>query len=777
MPKLPKLRADLTLSEQSTADGRVVIAKDFRTGRFFRMREVEAFIAERLDGRTEPATLRLEAERHFGGSLPEEVLRSFLATLAREGLLEGRPPRRAARPPRRSGFRGSLFYLRYPLFDPDRLLSRLQPWTDWMFRRVFIWAAALLATVAVVLVVANWSDLAREVAGLYQLRTVAAIVLTAFAIITAHELAHGMTCKRFGGEVREIGFILIYFQPAMYCNVSDAWLFPEKSKRLLVGLAGPGFELFLWSIATLLWRFSEIDTWVHRVALLVLAISGLKTLLNFNPFIKLDGYYLLSDYLEIPNLRRKSFRYVGDAMRRFFLGVPSPGQLPSRRERRIFAVYGAIASFASFAIAGFALVVSGTYFLDSHQPLALLVATGFLGLVSQRRVRSLFGGTSGSPEDGDTPSAQRGARTSGGRPDPVGSRRRWIWGIAAAAALGLSFFVHLELRIGGRFDVIPVGVTEVRATVEGVVDTVLVTEGGAIAAGQAVARLGGRELDAKAEGFEAQIRETQAELGLLEVGPRSEEIEVARIAAASAKDRLAYAQRRYTMDVQLLESGLVSRKAFDETEAAVAQAESERAAAQARWSQLVRGSRPEEVEAMRARLERLDTELRFVTSERQRLSILSPVSGLVATANRQLQALPGRLVAKGGLVAEVYDPESLVAAITIPEKEIADVSVGQSVVLRARAFPAEVFQGVVRSIAIVASEGGSGPSDPARSNSAAGNSGTRMFLVTATLDNRSRRLQPEMSGQAKILCGPRSIAGLVLRRLVRTFKIEVWSWW
>ena len=180
---------------------------------------------------------------------------------------------------------------------------------------------------------------------------------------------------------------------------------------------------------------------------------------------------------------------------------------------------------------------------------------------------------------------------------------------------------------------------------------------------------------------------------------------------------------------------------------------------------------------MRARLERLDTELRFVTSERQRLSILSPVSGLVATANRQLQALPGRLVAKGGLVAEVYDPESLVAAITIPEKEIADVSVGQSVVLRARAFPAEVFQGVVRSIAIVASEGGSGPSDPARSNSAAGNSGTRMFLVTATLDNRSRRLQPEMSGQAKILCGPRSIAGLVLRRLVRTFKIEVWSWW
>ena len=75
------------------------------------------------------------------------------------------------------------------------------------------------------------------------------------------------------------------------------WLFPEKSKRLLVGLAGPAFELFLWSVATILWRYTETDTWIHRLALVVLAISGLKTLINFNPFIKLDGYYLLSDIL------------------------------------------------------------------------------------------------------------------------------------------------------------------------------------------------------------------------------------------------------------------------------------------------------------------------------------------------------------------------------------------------------------------------------------------------------------------------------------------------
>ena len=231
------------------------------------------------------------------------------------------------------------------------------------------------------------------------------------------------------------------------------------------------------------------------------------------------------------------------------------------------------------------------------------------------------------------------------------------------------------------------------------------------------------------------------------------------------------------MDVQLLDNGLVSRKAFDETEAAVAQSENEVAAAEARWNQLVRGSRPEELDAMRARLERLQTEFQFVVSERQRLSIVSPVAGLVATPNLLLQALPGRLVSKGGLVAEVYDPERLVAAITVPEKEIADVVVGQRVVLRARAFPGEAFDGVVRSIAIVASEGRPAASGTAAGSSNADPSGSRKFLVTASLDNRSRRLQPEMSGQAKILCGPRSVAALVTRRLVRTFKIEVWSWW
>src|SRR5204863_7832804 len=127
----------------------------------------------------------------------------------------------------------------------------------------------------------------------------------------------------------------IYFQPALYCNVSDAWLFPEKSKRLWVAFAGPYFELFLWGLATLTWRITDVETGINYLALIVMITSGIKTLFNFNPLIKLYGYYLLSDWLEIPNLRKKGFACFGDGIKRLFGWKASLLQQISERERRI----------------------------------------------------------------------------------------------------------------------------------------------------------------------------------------------------------------------------------------------------------------------------------------------------------------------------------------------------------------------------------------------------------------------------------------------------------
>src|SRR5262249_31777326 len=148
--------------------------------------------------------------------------------------------------------------------------------------------------------------------------------LTIMAVTTLHEFAHGLTCKRHGGEVHEVGFLMLLLMPCLYCNLSDAWLFPEKSKLLWVTVARAYFELLLWALPVFAWRLTMADTLVHRLAFLVLSACGIQTLFNFNPLIKLDGYYLLSDWLEVPNLQQRALTDFKGWLRRLLWGAAPP---------------------------------------------------------------------------------------------------------------------------------------------------------------------------------------------------------------------------------------------------------------------------------------------------------------------------------------------------------------------------------------------------------------------------------------------------------------------
>src|SRR5438093_4740437 len=399
----PKLRSDLTVSHQQTAAGTVLVVKDPVSSDFFRFRAVEQFVARQLDGQTPLEAVRQRTEKEFGGSLSPEALSAFIKILNQNGLLEsGESTKRNGTADRRR-IRGSPLYFRVKVFDPNRLMARLVRRARCFFTPHFLALSATLILLAAGITVLNWSDLGENVSRLYRLSAVPLLVTIVLVVGSAHEFAHGLTCKYFGGEVHEMGFALIYFQPALYCNVSDAWLFPEKSKRLWVGFAGPYFELFLWALAVLAWRLTDVETWINYVALIVMTSSGIKTLLNFNPFIKYDGYYLLSDYVEIPNLRRKSFRYVGNLIERLFgFGGPIAGEI-TPRERRIRLAYGLVGAVGSFSFLAFIFITAGGYLVENRQPEAILLSTGLLGIKVRRKVRKLFGKPSNSsdPEEDD----------------------------------------------------------------------------------------------------------------------------------------------------------------------------------------------------------------------------------------------------------------------------------------------------------------------------------------------------------------------------------------
>src|ERR1041384_947651 len=318
----PKRRTDLVVSQQESPTGTVYVIKDPAAGRFFQFRAPEFFIVQQFDGQTEPSEIRRRSEEKFGATVSENTFNQFTERLNRLGLLERETSQTEDRCPHRppGRVRGNVFYLRLHAFNPDRTLNRLVRKLAFLFTPAFVVTSASVILLAAVLTVSNWPEILHDFKRLYHPGALPMAWVTLLSVVVMHEFAHGLTCKRFGGKVYEMGLLLIFLQPAMFCNVSDAWMFPQKSKRLWVTFAGAYFEIFVWGMATLMWRVTDQTTALNFLALIVMATSGVKTLFNLNPLIKLDGYYLLSDWVEIPNLRSRAFAYMGRRTRSVLRG-------------------------------------------------------------------------------------------------------------------------------------------------------------------------------------------------------------------------------------------------------------------------------------------------------------------------------------------------------------------------------------------------------------------------------------------------------------------------
>jgi multidrug resistance efflux pump len=793
----PKLRSDLTVSRQQTADGPRSVIKDVRTGRFFRFGELEQFIAEQLDGETPLDVVRQRSEARFDAPLLPEALAAFVRSLEKSGLLEtegagadqdhGASQRRV---------RGSLLYVRFRLFDPDRLFDRLVHRVRFCFTPAFLVLSAALIVLAAGLTTFGWSEVRADLSRLYRLSSIPLFLLVSLGLATAHEFAHGLTCKRFGGEVHELGFLLIYFTPAFYANVSDAWLFPEKSKRLWVGVAGPYFELFLWALATVTWRVTDVDTGINYAALIVMTLSGVKTLFNLNPFIKLDGYYLLSDYLELPNLRKRSFRYVGKLVKRLAGAGEEIVAEVTPRERWVYLAYGLLGSLTSLSVLGYVVITAGGYLIDTHQSWSFLLFAGLAGTKSRRKLRKLFGGAahaSDPEDDGDLGGDGVTPPENGTGPDqpaqpPTPRRAGWPapvkWAALAALALAIASVVRLQLRIGGPVSVLPEENADVRAQVDGIVTAILVDEGDSVRTGDVIARLSNNATVAELHKTEASARETSAELEKLVVGASPEELALANTAVSRVEARLHTARSNLERLQSLFATAAVTRQELEAAQDAVATGEIDLTDARARLELLRRRSRREDIEGARARLEALVAQQRFLQGEIQSFTVVSPTNGIVATPSRQLREMRGQLVTQGALIAKVYDFTVVRAQLIVSEKEIADVHVGQPVALRVRAYPDVAFRGTVTAVATevtpMSSSSSQSTTSTTTSTSSSGSSSggpSRTFVVTTQIDNHDLLLRPGMTGQGKVYAGRRTILGLITRRLARTFKVEFWSWW
>ena len=776
---LPRLRRDLVRRARTDAGGGAGIIKDPVSGEFFRLQEVEGFVAEQLDGETSLARMAERVAEKFGEAPSEAELAAFVKQLDRAGLLENE---RGTRARGRSGrFAGGLLNARLKLVNPERFLNVLSPRAGFFYTSAFAYLSAATILVAVMVGVLNWDMLAGEVVALFRLSTVPLLIATVFVTITLHELAHGLTCKRFGGEVRDMGFMLLYLQPAFYCNVSDAWLFPEKSKRLLVGFAGPYFELFVWALAMLAWRVTDVGTSISQVAVVVLATSGVKTLFNFNPLIKLHGYYLLSDYLDLPNLRKRSFAYVGDWLRRLWRPSHRPAPV-SAREHRIYLTYGAAAWLFSFSLMSYVGLTFSEVLIAEGQRVGFIALAGLLGFRFRSKFARLFGRGRGSePDETSTSESKPPKKKSSNGKRVLRKALRLALKLAGAGALVALLFVgRMELRVAGPIDVRPHHNADVRTGIAGIVEEIYVEEGQHVITGDPIARLSDQETRAELEKTAAEIRQVRAKLAELTAGPTDAELEVARLAAVTAQDRLQFATAKRGRTEELFQRQLVSQQDFDVTRELETTALNELAEAQGKLELLLQGTRPEQIAAAEAEAARLEAQRQYLEEQLERMNVLSPADGMVTTPSRQLRELLRQLVPKGGLIAEVHELDVITVEAAISEKEIADIEVGQRVAVKARAYPERLFHGRVIAIGTTTQQAAAGAfaggSSGAVSATPSSSAGTSIRVITE-IDNESGLLKPGMTGMAKIYCGERRFIDLIVRRLSRTFRVEFWSWW
>lgn len=369
----PRLRATVQ-SDRQHYRGRVwQVLRDPITNKFYRLDESNYRLVGQLDGkRSVDAVWKLVCQQ-LGHDAPTqgEVIQ-LLGQLYTNNLIEGDMPADAAgmfeRYKKRKqrevrGYLASILFARIPLFDPDRILERVTPLLGWLFGPVGIGLWLILTGYALfelagsgradLMIAQAFGDPVSGSEGVLSPSNLWLLYAAMFGIKLLHELGHGVACKRYGqrrhsgGEVHTVGVMLIAFIPIPYVDASSSWALRSKWQRAFIAAAGMYVELAVAAVAVLVWVQTDTASTLHQLAFNIIFIASVTTLLfNANPLIRFDGYYILSDLIEMPNLAQRSKDYLYFLAKKFAYKVRRPHN-PSHGppEVPVLILYGVLSFF------------------------------------------------------------------------------------------------------------------------------------------------------------------------------------------------------------------------------------------------------------------------------------------------------------------------------------------------------------------------------------------------------------------------------------------------
>lgn len=390
------MRNDLVVEHWPDKGGESFVVKDPVGLKYFRLQQEQFALLNLLDGERSLRQIRESLLKQFPALLdsPSE-LQQQIAHLHAQGLLAvdrlGQGEQLLNR--RRTEFskktRRALLnplYIRLPGWDPERILKRIEPWLGWMFTPFAAIGLMLFVMASWIFITIRFDDVQQRLPEFQQFfgwpNLLFLWATLAFAKVV-HEFGHGVACRHFGAECHSMGVMLLVFSPTLYCDVTDSWMLKNKWQRITIAAAGMYVEVILAAVAIFTWYHTRPGL-VHHLSLNLFFVSTVTTVIfNANPLLRYDGYYILSDWLEIPNLRMKATQLWQQTVARWGLGIEIPDDpfmpLTGRWGLLFYAIAAALYRwFVLLAIALFLYTVLKPYRLQS---VGILLAIGSLAAV------------------------------------------------------------------------------------------------------------------------------------------------------------------------------------------------------------------------------------------------------------------------------------------------------------------------------------------------------------------------------------------------------------
>jgi len=522
----PRLHPKILVREHTTGDMTSVVVSVPRSGNYYTFPPEQWALIKLFDGERSYAEIAELYQAETGAAYSEDVIRSFAQNLEESGFWYKSPQEQSLsflektaaerqKQLRRKSHATDLAQIELLSWDPNKFLTYLYDRLSFVFSGWFILLSLGLFGFMAYIFVDRWSEISGDTLRFFNFtqKGFADLLLfwgLIFVMAGIHESAHGLGCKYCGGNANKMGLLLIYLTPAFFCEIVEAYVYGGRSQRITAVLAGMWSEMLVCSVATIVWWGTPPDTFAHEFSYMFVLVAGIAGVVNFNPLIKTDGYYIFTELIGIADLKEAATNFTSTWTRKNLLRLPVEVEYVSKKRRPFYAAYALLSGLYSYTL--LLVIVRFSYnILHSYTPEWAFLPAIALGLtVFKSRIRNLG----------------RLMKTvyldKKERLQLLYKRPLYV----AAACLSFLLLV-LPLRhesVEAQFVIEPSHRVWLRTEVGGVVSEILAGEGQRVTAGTPMVRLANLDLQsssarATADLSNASARATQAELRFRGYGP------------------------------------------------------------------------------------------------------------------------------------------------------------------------------------------------------------------------------------------------------------------